>query len=270
MQIGWCGTPYKLAGQERKAVGLANGVDFTLRYSYFFGRYAGAFFSLSGGVSGANARNYFKTANRADGDKYIYNPEYADSFSSTSYLPIFLAGPAFRFDWMAWSLRPRLGIGVGRAVYDSDFYTFSTRADKMLAGGTLREISSGGGEYLSEEDSRYALSDHVTSFALGASLQLAYTMRQHCYIYVEAGVTSLLSGVCRSTSYYSAKSAYAPENWAQAVYDSDKIGQAVIDDSHAAVNREDGIAGLNLTASFGIGWNIGWNRNENGWYRGRR
>lgn len=270
MQLGWAGSPYVVTGQSRKSVGLANGIDFTLRYTYYIGRSAGIFCSLSGGASGADMRHYFKNVNRADGDRYVYNPNSFGNYSSSYYLPVFLIGPAFRYDWNAWSLRPRLGIGVGRIVFNNDYYTFNHRDGTGLAGATLRELSTGGREYLAEEDYRYGVPGAVTSFSLGASLQLAYTLRQHCYIYFEAGVTAHLSDVTRCTSYYGVMDAYNPGNWAEAVYDSDKIGMQTVDGEHSARNREDGIAGLNITASAGIGWNIGWNRNENGWYRRRR
>lgn len=269
MQIGWAGGPFSINGEQKTASGIANGVDFTLRYTYYIGRYVGIYGSLSGGSRSAGAMNYFNVVNKADGNKYVYNGNYNGDYNYSYYLPLFMVGPAFRYDWSRWSLRPRVGIGVGRLTYYSDYYDYSLRSDHVLAGATLRELGAGRSDFLAETDSYRYSQEHscgITSFAAGGSLQLAYTFRQHCYIYLEAGCTALVSPASKTDTYYPSMDAYHPENWAQAVYMSEMAGKKTIDYDNGVEATTRCIAGLNVTASIGIGWNIGWNRNENGWY----
>lgn len=267
LQGGWLGNPYSVNGVKTTAVGIANGGEFSLRYSYFFGRYAGLSIAFSAGSSFNDDVHYFATVNRADGDRYKYYPYGYRNYRDGEYVGL-LVGPAFRYDFGRWSLRPRLAVGVMSCSFDGFMYERYDRKDASAAPSYFDCMSpSTSADYLFGNNTYQTRSASFVGFA---GLQLAYSVGDHFFFSLEAGYKAVVPGTHYQNMEYAAKDAYDPQTWAQSVYDSGKKGVWVPDYSAPVDSvREPRLLNL-VNVSFGVGWNIGWNRNESGWYLRRR
>jgi len=267
---GWAGTPFTVNVDARKATSIACGADFGGRYTYFFGKHFGIYGQLMLAGTDANERNYYSTVNKADGNKYSYNPYSSYVQESNSYSPTMTAGAAFRYDKGKLSVRPR--VGVGFAIYDNDCdgtYIRYDRNDHTTPGSyyytIYREPSY---DYIVSDYSSNTVCDMPT-FLVQASLQLTYTIRTHFYFSAEAGCNYMTAPMEKVRGYYDAVSAYNPETWVDAVADSDYKDVVVPDYNHPHETSTMTRVGSLLYFNIGVGWNIGWNRNERGWYNRR-
>ena len=267
--------PYTLSGEQGSATGFFRGADFGLRYTYYPGRHWGFFFSMETGYTNADENGYFKTMNKADGNKYKYaegHVQYGDGrYYTNGYYnsndPILLTGAAYRYDFGQWSLRPRVGIGMACFVpeYGLDFTRFDRKEPTGQPNYYSYSLIDERPEYLANPD-RYAPSRNDLSFATFAGLQMAYTFRHHVFISAEVGYKYVISPKHYQYMVYGAKPLYNPQNWAQAVYDSNKIGKWQQDPANVTETPVSRCACSLVTFSFGIGWHIGWNRYERNFY----
>lgn len=196
-----------------------------------------------------------------------YCSGWHDAYSETA--STLTAGAAFRYDFGQWSLRPRVGLGFGDYSFNSYSYT---RYDRNNASATptyhhtYAIVSSN--EYLVDNNRSY-LGDRAV-FVGEASLQLMYTLNSHFYFSAELAAKAMPVRAEIVTDSYKMKNAYEPETWVEAVYTSDLQNNYVIDDSSKTTTSYGMAFNGIFSAKLGIGWNIGWNRNESNWYSRRR
>lgn len=238
IQTGFSTMPFAIKGDAQTALGLYGGGDFQLRYSYFPGKHWGFFTSFSVNGGSASDKNFFYTVNQADGDRFIYDQEHFFYSSNNGYSAIsFQLGAVYRYDFGRLSLRPRLGLGVADYDLNTISYTRAPRAGGEIESFTYR-IGDKTIDYL---PNRYT-SNGRTSFVSSAALQMTYSIGSHFFISAECGAKAFLN------DYYYYRS----------------VGDANTVRTESAI-----LPRLLFNCNFGIGWNIGWNRNKSGRYRHR-
>lgn len=265
VMAGWLGNPGRVV-PDSPVTGCRNGVDITVRYTYFFGRNVGLFGAVSmGGISQCSPERYFARVNAADGRKFRYDDRYGlDSY----HLPALIVGPAFRYDRDRLSVRPRIGVGV--TAYDPDMpcYFRYSRDVPDAAPEFVRtnvNVNYYTDDYLCNGNAtRYPSTS--ASFVAFAGLQLTYMVTNHFFLSLEASYKGVVSSIRYGTETYSTKPAYDPHSWVEAVYQYNRKGEWDVDYSAgpqvAPASRLVNMVGV----SVGFGWNIGWNRYESGWY----
>lgn len=263
MQLGWAGSPFAIDGEARRARGMATGADFDLRYSYFFGRHFGAYAQVEFAQTSASQEYFFGVVNRADGNKYKYSNEFYKGYSdmkSRSYSPLVSVGGVYRLDFGQWSFRPRVGMGFGS--FKDQGYSYM----RMSRDGELKsQMFFDQTQVRPQLDYMEAYFGRKRSpaFFLSLSAQLTYTIRNHFFFSVEAGLKDIPTTVAYVNETYKSKYAYNPQTWVEAVQESDYIGQYTKDPSTVTSDAIAPSIGSLLNLNFGIGWNIGWNRNDN-------
>jgi len=263
LQGGWALNPYSYTGEAKTAFGVATGADFSVRYTYFPSRHWG-FYAQLGGYSGDfRTPRFLSTVNRADGNKYVYDQRFWGD-SDQSIAPVLTAGAVFRYDFGQWSLRPRVGVGIGQFDGGSTSFTRYERGNETGA-PTYFTYNNSVRQYDYIAGSQYN-AGNAGCFVSTASLQMTYTLRRHFFFSAEAGLNVAVKNVENTVTKYDSKEAYNPETWTEAVSWSNLRGQYEAD-SESAVTTTKNIPVLGAAfLKFGIGWNIGWNRNESNWY----
>jgi len=271
LQGGFAGSIYNVNGEAGKASGLARGGEFKLRYTYYPGRHWGFFFDLTADNTSANGLNYFKVLNKADGAAYRYarNGYYGYGTFEDASLVAIQTGLAYRYDFGQWSLRPRIGVGIGSYSTTSDSYVRYKRDDSGDATFHYTYMNNDSRDYIEGNPTVYSGSS-VPVLVTSASLQLTYSIGHHFFFSLEAG-----GKFCPTTIYgkrvtSQTKDAYNPQTWVEAVYDSELIGMKVEDPDTAVSENFSRMAGSMFNVNLGIGWNIGWNRYVSGKYARRR
>ncbi len=270
VQGGFVGMPYTISGDAGKACGMGAGGEFQLRYSYFFRRHWGIFASFSLLGTGIDDIDYFRTVNRADGGRYRYGSLPYGVYYSVNGSNLFSrdndffglgfqVGVAYRYDFGGWSLRPRVGIGIGSYSGGSFSYKRTPR-DGGAPTGVSCQVSQSYADYMDEP-----VYDSGSSAAavLSASVQLTYTFNRHFYISAECGIKSFPNGRRYEKTVYQFKKAVEPANWAESVAMSELENRYVID-MESPVSTVAAHPFNFLDINFGIGWNIGRNRNRSG------
>lgn len=238
IQTGLSTMPFAIKGDAKTALGLYGGGDFQLRYTYFPGKHWGFFTSFSVNGGSASDKTFFYTVNNADGDRFIYNTDHFYHSQNNGYIAIsFQLGAAYRYDFGRLSLRPRLGLGVA----DYDLYTINYARVPRAGGETVNFTYKIGDKTIDYLPNPYT-SNGRTSFVSSAALQITYSIGNHFFISAECGAKAFLN------DYY----------YYRTVEDA------------AGIRTESAILPrLLFNCNFGIGWNIGWNRNKSGKYRNR-
>ena len=265
-QLGWAASPYAIDGEARRARGIATGADFNLRYSYFIGRHFGVYAQVEFANTSASQEKFFSVVNKADGNKYKYSYDHGwyTDMKNRSYSPLASIGGVYRLDFGQWSFRPRVGLGFG---------SFKDRGYSYMRSDRDGELKS---HMFFEQTQVRPQLDYMESyfgrkrspaFLVSLSAQLTYTIRNHFFFSVEAGIKDLPTTVAYVNDIYNSKYAYNPQTWVDAVADSDLIGQYTKDTNRVISDATAPSIGSLMNLSFGIGWNIGWNRNES--YRRR-
>lgn len=263
LSLGYAGAPYQVNGDAGRAFGMMNGVSAFFRFTGMFTKHFGGFFQI--GVSGGNASDlgYFGTLNRADGDKYRYGGEGPDF----EYLPMLLAGPMVRFDFNRLSIRPRVGMGVTWfSTYENSYYRIGRDADYRTAPATYfhNYYSHPANDYLVENGS-YSDNYFIPSFVVAPSLQLTYTPKTHFFLSFEAGYNIATRKMAKTIYRAESVDAYNPETFVEELYLSDRIG-TWMEGPSSIVDKIEGRIADSFYLNFGIGWNIGHNRNQKGRY----
>ena len=127
LQGGFAAVPFIIKGEARTASGISTGGESLMRYSYYFGRHFGIFASFSTDWTNLMGSDFLRTVNRADGQKYKYDPNSYDYMNVN--LAAFIVGAGYRYDFGQWSLRPRIGIGYGSYYMDAFSYNRFRRDD---------------------------------------------------------------------------------------------------------------------------------------------
>jgi len=219
----------------------SDGADILLRYSYFFGKHFGAYAS------------FFTTNTSPDFDKYmgslgkdfIYT---GDDYINELYTGV-TAGCVYRYDFGRWSLRPRVGIGY--CSYDGgswSYYKFSKDKPDKDPEHIILRTTNGGTNVLKN------------CFAIEAGLQMTFSVASHFFFSAEIG-TRIIPGSCTLREDVFKTRTKTPETWKEALSETYK-------DIHMNTERiserdiKNPIGDI-LSVKFGIGWNIGFNRNVN-------
>ncbi len=262
LQGGFAAVPFTIKGEARTASGVSTGGESLLRYSYYFGRHFGIFASFSTDWTNLMGSDFFRTVNRADGQKYKYDPNSYDYMNVN--LAAFIVGAGYRYDFGQWSLRPRIGIGYGS--YYMDVFSYNRfRRDDPTNKPVHIEYEAGSKDYDYLVSTKGEISGQ-SSFVGFAGVQITYTIRRHFYFSAEVGFKCIARGepnvIVRE---YDLKSAYNPENWSEAVglnayRDSFTYDRDTYRTSYSSVPA------TMFNVNIGIGWNIGKNRNVTGKY----
>jgi len=263
--LGLHGNSFTINGEAKTAHGLALGPGLDYRYTYYAGRHWGFYADFSLYDTYANDRMYFGAINRADGNKYIYDPNYTYDHNEQSLAPVMTVGAAYRYDFGQWSLRPRVGIGVASYNSSQDSYV---RYDKNGGNPVFfeRAVEIPTIDYIKGHPYHYS----SAAFMMQASIQMTYTLRHHFFFYTELGLNEALKRVNYQEYKWQGKSMYDPETWAEAIYTSSYQGQYSPDLKTEVVTDNVRMVGCSPYLRFGFGWHLGWNRNANGWYKHRR
>ncbi|MGN0190230.1 MAG: hypothetical protein ACI39U_01110, partial [Candidatus Cryptobacteroides sp.] len=240
---------------------VAGGCEGQLRYSYFISKHWGIFASLSADLASSGGTGYFRTLNYADGDKYKYSP--CRNTSVLDYcLNSAIVGGVYRFDFGHWSLRPRVGIGIGSFEISSGGYErFSRTDDSAFPDYTTYSVNVKEQDFLMAGSSFYR---YRSDWALVgyAGCQICYTFKRHFFLSAEIAVKGWYSpNITLTKKVVPAVTAYAPENWAEAVYtydcrDSYKYNWDDVTETEAS------LPWAMCSVQIGVGWNIGWKRND--------
>lgn len=240
------GCTWLMAGTSPTAGG-----DFNFRYTYFWGKHFGVFGQF--GLSGHSKRitDIFNTLDPS----FEYEPmRFASKHPSTAVSHI-TVGLAYRLDHGIWSFRPRIGIGFGNHEQSQySYYRFHESSTSDTPERVNVSTTTGNG----------SMADYgIGTVTLSAGLQITCSVCDHFFLF--AGVDGLLM----PTSWNVTEEIYSTErttydNWVQAVLSSfDEPYKAThYLGSTSSRHKMCGTLGLNI----GIGWNIGYNRNNNGKY----
>lgn len=231
------------------------GMQLNLRYTEFVSRHWGIYtqFQISNYLMGdemAIARlEEFENVSHGTfrdltaSDWYRWGATYAQM----------MTGATYRYDVSRWSFRARVGLG---------YRSHSNRGTPTLGYYDLRLV-----EGVVPEKTLYVYNvleyafdlcnsqgeriDHrVRGFAYGSSLQVTFTPRRHFFFSIEAGWTGTLGHVHQSVTRTSA------------VYEGyDHWPDQIKGYSQARLVQRARMGNF-LDMNFGVGWNIGWNRNK--------
>ena len=166
-----------------------------------------------------------------------------------------IAGVCYRYDTGQWSIRPRLGIGAAYSELSSTpFVRMDRETDQPLKQYCFSEVAP--------KEDFYADGNYSTrwGFAAYAGLQATYTFRHHFYLSLECGFKAFTCAMEYSRMEYDFVPAYHPDNWPEAVA-QDQLRNSWEVDMDSCVTSRANRPWVLLNVNFGIGWNIGWNRN---------
>lgn len=258
LQLGYAASPVTVKGEAGKAVSLSDGVDFNFRYTYFFGRRFGAFGQIGIADLNANAVRYFGALHKADGYKYCYAAD-SGAYNDFELAPVFAFGPAFRTDMGGWSFRARIGIGGASFFQYYDSYKRYSKTDSSVKPMYFeRQMKGKTYDYLVDAD---IADGNKCRFMVTPSFQVKFSPAHHFYFSAEVGAYVMPSSLSFIVTEYSALPTYNPQNWAEAIYQSDDINHYQKDYTSGRNVTQTIAAPAVLYATFGIGWEIGWNRN---------
>jgi len=219
------------------------GIDFTARYSFFPSRHWGGFIQ-------AEATPYAITDSELEyATRHYYDnkPEPSDQLywnggnMSSSY-GTFLLGGVYRYDISRWSFRGRVGAGLRRQSNES----FSCRTLNIYSGDEYGHAK-----------------DYFRAFAYNTSLQCCFTPRRHFFFLAEASWTGTIGHLFQYTEEYQithgsfndiVEDPHSPTGYVYA-------GIPEANYERISCKRQRISMGNFLNIRFGIGWNIGHNRN---------
>ncbi len=224
----------------RKVCG--SGVDFNMRYSYFFGKHFGAYAAFNLSELSVYRDSFL---NRMPDDGYRYKDAGYSTDRSNEYIGV-SAGAVYRYDFGRWSLRPRVGIGYTSFISsESSYYMFSPEKP------------------YSDPEHVYIKGQSKNCISLEASVQLTFTLGSHFFFMAEAGGRAVPGKYMTDVERYETRT-QPPANWVDAVLDANV--NRYIDTAAISRKIEKNQIGDLLYVKLGIGWNIGWNRNVNNRY----
>ena len=264
-------TPYKIDRAVNPTKGWATGGNFDIRYTTFFRPWLGIFAQV--GVSRANesATQYLGAYNEADGGLYRYKAYSINSYKArndqmikTGFGPYVILGAAFRYDVSHFSFRPRIGVGNGKYVmqpfaYEKYIRDGVSEAPYIYYSSLYQDVY----DYLI--DSKVKDTKTANALIVLPSMQVTYTINDHFFFTLEAGMKNSPTKVKIHEKVYTAVTDYNPTNFAEAVYQSSQKGTWTLDTDEYTENLLDHRIGGSAYIEFGIGWNFGRNHSLVGW-----
>lgn len=231
------------------------GFDFTLRYTRFFSHHWGAF--LQFGLLILDTDYYqmeeplAKHFNHGGKEVRIDDIPICGFFGSCgSSYDKFQVGAAYRYDLGRWSFRPRLGLGIMRQdVSRSYFYVVDTNTQDTFEEVRLYSTNSKGQTVI------------IPAFAYSPAIQICFSTSSHFYLSAEAEFTGTIGHLYQRTIAKQFRTD-EPNDW-----QPDEFGNFFIPSYDEFVRKTDDHLtrvplGNFLQIRIGLGWNIGWNRNE--------
>ncbi|MCX4337126.1 MAG: outer membrane beta-barrel protein [Bacteroidales bacterium] len=222
--------------------GFVPGPELNLRYTYYWGKHFGVYGHIGGSISPKSVTSTFSKLD----DSYNYAPlQYRNKKIRESYQSI-VAGLAYRLDFGAWSFRPRIGLGYGEyKCKDYSYYRISSASTsdtpERVVIQTKRPNSSIPG-----------------NVCFNANIQMAYSPTNHFFIFAEISGTVIPGIVNVCESIYTTES-LTSDNWFEGFvnlfYEPYRVKELIRQDE---TQRQ---IGGTVSLRFGIGWNIGLNRN---------
>lgn len=266
IQAGYAVSPYLVNGDKRLALGLSDGAILDLRVTHFFGRHFGGFAQIGIAETSSKYLKYFDTVNRADGGRYQYEPG-SSMFAALDLAPILLLGPVWRQDAGNWSFRYRLGLGAADVTVPDMEYA---RYDRGSGTPTFVNINIARkyADYMYDE--YYDMDLTSGRFVLSPSVQMNYSPIPHFHLSAEVGANIIPARVDVCTTTTQGKKISDTDGWREAVdYFFSYLSDYVTDSSTSQVRIDNMSIGSVIYLTFGIGWDIGFNRNHNGYYHRR-
>lgn len=255
-QFGLSCAPFSFYYNDARLYDAASGGEFNFRYTGFFSKHWGMFAAVSYDGGSCEGESFFKKMNSVDSGKFTYDPNWNIYNSSSLALTV---GAAFRYDFGQFSLRPRLGLGI--SSYDADFDSFIKRDAQTsvpFSESYFRDENSTG-DYMYYCRPRSDGPD----FLAYAGVQLTYTLKRIFYFSIECGLKNhFVSDRFRLYEAKYEKLGINPNNWPEAVVEQRYQDEYFCNRDKASEVADFRSPATILNFNFGIGWNIGWNRNE--------
>lgn len=218
---------FRYEGGASTEHGTASGFNLAVRYSYFFDGQIGMYAQLGIDKVYASEAVYFGTANKADGEKYMYR--YSSSSEYSKMLePMLTVGAAYQLYLGSLNIVPRFGAGL--AVLDCSGLDYERRARDGQTGPEYFLISTLKGEkkidYLIDSPT-YSRSSIAPVFS--SSLQFAYSFGSDVSLFIEPGIDWTPTSLRFEKTVTQSAKQYDPSNWAEAVAYSSANDQWKID-----------------------------------------
>ncbi|MDE6871505.1 MAG: hypothetical protein K2J62_05205 [Bacteroidales bacterium] len=236
------GPSWTIGSRYPNALSMASssGCAFNMRYSYFFDRHFGIYAGFNLMEQGLSSGEYFSLLDK--GAAYqARNCRILEDYAGVSI------GGVYRYDFGRWSLRPRVGIGyTSYSTFDFDYYRF-------------------GPDVNLDPEHIYIMypacnKDYVS---IEASVQVCFTVGRHFFFMAEAGAVAVPGRIESRQQTYETRTP-PPSSWNEALletYKNKRLDTVLISDN----SRTNPVGSL-VYVRFGIGWNIGFNRNTNNYY----
>lgn len=231
------------------------GVNFSFRYSRFFGQHWGAFAQISCQSLGADyfdLEDHLARQYNHNGKETRYGGEFVCGFGNDfgSYYHSYLLGPVYRYDVGRWSFRPRFGIGLMRQFRESvDFFVVDTRTDCDYERVEFSTVN-----HLGKAD------EYFNAFAYSPSMQVTFSVGTHFFFSAEAQWIGTIGHLYQRTVVKQYR-ADEPQTW-----QPERDGYFYINGDSKFVRNNDDILtrvqmGNFMQFRLGLGWNIGHNQN---------
>ena len=232
------------------------GIDVDIRYTRFFSSHWGAFIHLNALSLGNEDYKLEKPLseyyNHGSKEVRVGNDDFECGFgydNGASY-GMHMLGVVYRYDIGRWSFRPHFGIGrIHQHDSTSDFYVVDTSTDDKFEWVSLTTVNKMG--------KRHA---HFNAFAYSPSIQITFSPRRHFFFSAEMEWTGTIGHLYQHTKALQCK-ATEPQDWKP---ESDGFFFIPSYEYHG-VKTDDHLdrvqMGNFIQFRFGIGWNIGHNRN---------
>ena len=265
-------SPFKIDRAVNPTTCWASGGNFDIRYTTYLLPWVGVYAQVGMCRSHESATDYLGALNKADGETYLYKAYSINNYSATSkdrmlrngYGPYVMLGAAFRYDIGRWSFRPRIGFGNGKYIARQFAYEKLIR-DGYSEAPTIYYFSlyNESKDYLIDSKESECRSTNAT--ILMASAQVTYTIRDHFYFSLEAGLRNSPTKLKIHEKVYTATSGYNPTNWPEAIYEASEKGKWTFDKNTYQDNYVSKRIGGSAYLQFGIGWNFGPDHSRIGW-----
>ncbi len=232
-------------------------VGYMMRYSNFFTRHWGVFASF----------DFFST--QIDGYKYLecldeYHPAYCHDIPEPSYPTNndwydmyaygWMFGPTYRYDRGRWSYRARLGVGRVTFERHHDAQDFEFVRHDVAAAGPVDH------DFFADHSFERIVLTNVDADHLGAhatrrhltiepSVQATFSVGEHFFVSVDVGYRIVCGSYYQRMTVTPVSYAVNPEPHFEPAGNS--------------TTTYDRLRACDfLSLRLGLGWNIGWNRNE--------
>lgn len=232
------------------------GFELDFRYTQFFTRHWGAFAQLgffSLGTSDGQLVNTLSNFYYHNGQKVLAPYDdwcgvFGNSYGSAYILS--MVGAAYRYDIGRWSFRPRLGLGINWQGHPTSYYyIIDTNTPDLYEEVELHTENHAGHSRV------------VPGFAYSPSFQITFSTCSHFFLSAEMQWIGTIGHVYQHTI---AKQWHTdePQDWQP----YEDYGYIINCPTHFIQTTDDHRDRLQMgnfiQFRFGIGWNIGWNRNE--------